>query len=199
MSWIGYLTILEMKNNSSKSDFKLEQKTTVDSNKTACRKEVFEAVKKYLRVNSLKPISPESKIPSSGKVITEDDVIAMVDASIDAWLTAGRFTSSFENKLSEFTGIKTAQLVNSGSSANLIAISSLTSKLLKEKKLNPGDEVITVAAGFATTISPILQNGLVPVFIDVDFTNLNIDIEKIKGAITNKTKAIFVAILLDSF
>ncbi len=158
------------------------------------REEIFDAVKKYLKqTKALKPLSSESKIPSSGKVITEEDVISMVDASIDAWLTAGRFTHSFEKKLSNFTGIKKSLLVNSGSSANLIAVSSLTSKLLKEKTLNPGDEVITVAAGFATTISPILQNGLVPVFIDVDFKNLNIDIQKIKDAINSKTKAIFVA------
>ena len=132
-------------------------------------------------------------IPASGKIIDEKDLDNMIDSSLDMWLTAGRFNDEFEKKLSEFLNIKYALTVNSGSSANLIALTALTSPRLKEKRLKKGDEVITVAAGFPTTITPIIQNGLIPVFIDVQLGTYNINPSQIEESITRKTKAIFIA------
>ena len=132
-------------------------------------------------------------IPASGKIIDEKDLGNMIDSSLDMWLTAGRFNDEFEEKLSKFLNIKYALTVNSGSSANLIALTTLTSPKLKEKRLKKGDEVITVAAGFPTTIAPIIQNGLIPVFIDVQLGTYNIDPSQIEESITPKTKAIFIA------
>ena len=117
----------------------------------------------------------------------------MIDASLDMWLTAGRFNDEFEKKLAKFFGLKFALTTNSGSSANLLAMTTLTSPLLGDRALKPGDEVITVAAGFPTTVNPIIQNNLVPVFVDVELGTGNIDAEQIEPAITEKTKAIFVA------
>ena len=120
-------------------------------------------------------------------------MINLIEASLDFWLTAGRYAEIFERRFSEFLGIKYCLLVNSGSSANLLAISVLTSPLLKERRLNQGDEVITTACGFPTTLNPIIQNNLIPVFIDIDIGTYNIQAEKIEKAITKKTKAIFTA------
>ena len=117
----------------------------------------------------------------------------MVEASLDGWLTAGRFNKEFEKKLAKFIGIKQLITVNSGSSANLIAFSTLTSSKLKERAIKPLDEVITVAAGFPTTINPIIQFGAVPVFVDVKIPTYNIDVDAIEEAITSKTKAIMIA------
>ena len=133
------------------------------------------------------------KIPASGKILDEDDLFNLIDASLDMWLTAGRFAEKFEEKFPKILGRKYCALVNSGSSANLLAISSLTSYKLGEKRLKPGDEVITVAAGFPTTIAPIVQNKLVPVFVDVELGTYNIDTEQLEKAISNKTRAIFIA------
>src|SRR5947207_430686 len=108
-----------------------------------------------------------SPVPVSGKVINGADVSAVVDSALDAWFTTGRFAEDFERKLARFLGVRCASLVNSGSSANLLAVSALTSPKLGSRRLLPGDEVITVAAGFPTTVSPIIQNRLVPVFVDV--------------------------------
>lgn len=132
-------------------------------------------------------------IPVSGKVVGIPELENMIDASLDMWLTAGRFNDEFEKKLAEFFGLKFALSTNSGSSANLLAITTLTSPLLNERALRPGDEVITVAAGFPTTVNPIIQNNLVPVFVDVEIGTNNIDSSQIEAAITEKTKAIFVA------
>ena len=117
----------------------------------------------------------------------------MVEATLDMWLTAGRFNDYFEKELSKYLNVKYALTVNSGSSANLLAISALTSSKLGQKQLKKGDEIITVAAGFPTTINPIIQNGLIPVFIDCELDTCNIDAEKIEKAITSKTKAIMIA------
>ncbi|MGC8718227.1 MAG: lipopolysaccharide biosynthesis protein RfbH, partial [bacterium] len=133
------------------------------------------------------------KIPASGKVLDEDDLFNLIDASLDMWLTAGRFAEEFEKEFPKFLGRKYCALVNSGSSANLIAISALTSYKLGDRRLKPGDEVITVAAGFPTTITPIIQNNLIPVFVDVDLGTYNINIEQLEMAISEKTKAIFLA------
>jgi CDP-6-deoxy-D-xylo-4-hexulose-3-dehydrase len=134
-----------------------------------------------------------SVVPPSGKVIGGNELKTMVEAVLDGWLTTGRFNDEFEKKLSEFLGVKHLLTTNSGSSANLLALSALTSPKLGDKALQPGDEVITVAAGFPTTVNPILQNGLVPVFVDVDLATYNINVDKLEEAISDKTRAIMIA------
>ena len=133
------------------------------------------------------------RIPPSGKILDKSDLFNLIDASLDMWLTAGRFAEEFENKFPKLLGRKYCALVNSGSSANLLALSALTSYKLGERRLKPEDEVITVAAGFPTTITPIIQNKLVPVFIDVDLGTYNINTEYLEDAITDRTRAIFLA------
>lgn len=160
------------------------------------REQIFKEVKNYYREikNKEKSFIPgETYIPPSGKVLDEDDLINLIDASLDMWLTSGRYAKEFEKQFAEFLGIRYCSLVNSGSSANLIAISALTSYKLGERRLKPGDEVITVAAGFPTTIAPIIQNRLVPVFIDVELGTYDYDVNQIEKAISDKTKAIFMA------
>lgn len=132
-------------------------------------------------------------VPPSGKVIGSEELKLMVDASLDGWLTTGRFNEDFEKKFAEFVGIKHALTTNSGSSADLLALSALTSPVLGDKALKEGDEVITVAAGFPTTVNPILQNGLIPVFVDVQVPTYNIDTQLIESALSDKTKAIMIA------
>jgi len=132
-------------------------------------------------------------VPPSGKVLGAEELKNMVEASLDGWLTTGRFNAEFEKKLAAFIGIKHLITVNSGSSANLVAFSTLTSPKLGERAIQKGDEVIGVAAGFPTTVNPILQFGAVPVFVDVDAVNHNIDASKIEAAIGPKTKAIMLA------
>ena len=138
-------------------------------------------------------VSGETPVPPSGKVIGEGETINMVDAALDGWLTTGRFNEQFEEKLAEYLGVKFALTTNSGSSANLLALSALTSPKLGVRQIKPGDEVITVAAGFPTTINPILQVGAVPVFLDVEIPTYNIDVSRLEEAITLKSKAIFLA------
>ena len=135
----------------------------------------------------------ESSIPVSGKVIDGRDLSSVVDSALDCWFTTGRFAEEFERKLARFVGVRCASLVNSGSSANLLAISALTSSKLADRRLKPGDEVITVAAGFPTTLNPILQNRLVPVFVDVVLPTYEIDVSQLAAALSPKTKAIFIA------
>ncbi|RCX19013.1 CDP-6-deoxy-D-xylo-4-hexulose-3-dehydrase [Fontibacillus phaseoli] len=137
--------------------------------------------------------SEKSPVVYGGRVYDEKEMRSLVDSSLDFWLTAGRYNKQFEKEFAEYLGVRYALLTNSGSSANLLAFSALTSPKLKEKRIMPGDEVITVAAGFPTTVNPIVQNGAVPVFIDVELGTYNIRVEKIEGAITPKTKAIMVA------
>lgn len=132
-------------------------------------------------------------IPASGKVLDEKELCNMIDASLDMWLTTGRFNNEFEKKLTGFLNVKHCLTTNSGSSANLLALTALTSHQLGEKRLKSGDEVITVAAGFPTTINPIIQNGLVPVFVDVEIGSCNIKIDEIEKSITEKTRAISIA------
>lgn len=129
----------------------------------------------------------------SGRVIDEDEVSNMIDAALDGWLTTGRFNKEFEEKLSKFLGVKLAMTVNSGSSANLVAFSSLTSEKLGDKAIQEGDEIITAAAGFPTTVNPIIQNKCIPVFVDSKIGNYNIDESLIEDAITKKTKGIMIA------
>ncbi len=134
-----------------------------------------------------------SYIPVSGKVLGEEELENMLDATLDMWLTTGRFNKQFEKDFAKYLGSKYALTTTSGSSANLLALSALTSHKLGEKRLQKGDEVITVAAGFPTTVNPIVQNGLVPVFVDVEIGTYNIDVNKIEKSISPKTKAIFIA------
>lgn len=139
-------------------------------------------------------VAGESRVPVSGKVFDHNEILAVTEAALDGWWTEGQCSKLFEEKLAGFIGKKYCSVVNSGSSANLIALSALTSlRIPKEKRLLPGDEVITVAAGFPTTVNPIIQNGLVPVFIDVELGYYNPSFESIKKAISNKTKAIIIA------
>ncbi len=135
----------------------------------------------------------QSPVPVSGKVVGENDARLLVDASLDLWLTTGRYNTEFEAKLAKRLGTKFALSTNSGSSANLLALSTLTSRELRQRALQPGDEVITCATGFPTTVNPSLQYGLVPVFVDVDIPTYNIKPEMIEAAVTDKTRAIMVA------
>jgi len=135
----------------------------------------------------------ETPVPVSGKVIDGGDVSSMVDSVLDLWFTTGRFAEDFERKLARFVGVRCASLVNSGSSANLLAVSALTSPKLGERRLKPGDEVITVAAAFPTTVNPIIQNRLVPVFVDVTLPSCEIDVSQLEAARSEKTKAVMIA------
>jgi CDP-6-deoxy-D-xylo-4-hexulose-3-dehydrase len=134
-----------------------------------------------------------SVVPVSGKVITADDICSVVESALDGWFTTGRFAKEFERKLAKFVGVRSASLVNSGSSANLVALSALTSPKLGDRALKPGDEVITVAAGFPTTVNPILQNRLIPVFLDVTLPTYEIDVTRLEEAYSPKVKALMIA------
>jgi CDP-6-deoxy-D-xylo-4-hexulose-3-dehydrase len=135
----------------------------------------------------------ESTVPVSGKVIDASDIQAVVDSALDSWFTTGRFAKDFERKLARFVGVRSASLVNSGSSANLLAVSALISPKLGNRQLKPGDEVITVAAGFPTTVNPIIQNRLVPVFLDVTLPTFQVDVTQLEAALSPKTRAIIIA------
>jgi len=134
-----------------------------------------------------------TSIPASGKVIGAPELTFLVDAALDGWLTTGRFNEEFERRLADFIGTKYVLTTNSGSSANLLALSALTSHQLADRALRPGDEVITVAAGFPTTVNPIVQQGLMPVFVDIVLPTYNIDVKKVEEAISDRTRAIMVA------
>ncbi len=159
------------------------------------RKEIFDRVKELYKLRKTRKrfILGETKINYAGRVYDEKEIINLVDASLDFWLTAGRYAKQFEKQFAKFLGMKYCLLVNSGSSANLLAISALTSPKLGKRRLKPGNEIITTACGFPTTLNPIIQNNLVPVFIDIDLGTYNIQVNKIEKAITKKTKAIFIA------
>lgn len=159
------------------------------------KSQILELVEQYAQ-EKYKPqsfIGGESIIPPSGKVIGKEELMNMVEASLDGWLTTGRFNAAFEKKLAEFLGVKFVLSVNSGSSANLVAFSTLTSPKLGERAIKKGDEVISVAAGFPTTVNPVLQFGAVPVFVDVDLATHNINANLIEAAISPRTKAIMLA------
>lgn len=156
--------------------------------------QMAETIRVLAKKNSFREIvAGENYIPVTGKVIDETDLMWGVDAVLDGWLTAGRFAKKFEYQLAKYFGSKFSLLVNSGSSANLVAFSALTSSKLGDRKINPGDEVITVAAGFPTTINPLIQYGAIPVFLDVDIPTYNIKHADIEAAISPKTKAIMIA------
>jgi CDP-6-deoxy-D-xylo-4-hexulose-3-dehydrase len=163
--------------------------------KDKLRKQIRDLVKEYavLEFAPIKFLPGETMVPPSGKLIGSEELENMVEASLDGWLTTGRFNDLFEKKLAEFLGVKHLITVNSGSSANLVAFSALTSPRLGGRAIKKGDEVIGVAAGFPTTVNPIIQFGAIPVFVDVDALTHNIDATKIESAIGPKTKAIMLA------
>jgi CDP-6-deoxy-D-xylo-4-hexulose-3-dehydrase len=159
------------------------------------RAEIAALVSSYAKEQyKVKPFVPgETVIPPSGKLLGEEELQNMVAASLDGWLTSGRFNAEFEKKLATFLGVKYCLSVNSGSSANLVAFSTLTSPKLGDRAIKKGDEVIGVAAGFPTTVNPIIQFGAIPVFVDVDIKTHNVNADLIEAAITPKTKAIMLA------
>ncbi len=159
------------------------------------RSQVFDAVLKFYEFKFAPKafIAGQTYIPVSGKVFDEDELVNLVDSSLDFWLTTGRYALEFEEKFAAWMGVKHCLLVNSGSSANLVALSALTSPKLGDKRLVPGDEVITVAAGFPTTVNPIFQNQLVPVFVDVKLPSYDIDVDQLEAALSPRTRAIMIA------
>ena len=159
------------------------------------RKQIGSLVAEYYtaRFEHKEFVPGKSKVNYAGRVFDEEELRNAVDASLDFWLTEGRFSEDFSSKISEFLGIEHVLLTNSGSSANLLAFSALTSEKLGDRRLKPGDEVISVAAGFPATVTPIIQNGLVPVFVDLSIPTYNIDVEMLRKAITPKVRCIFLA------
>lgn len=154
---------------------------------------VAQYYKDYKKPQQEKSFTEGDRIPYASRVYDEQEMCSLVDASLDFWLTAGRYAEEFERKFAEYLGIRFCSLVNSGSSANLIAFMALTSPLLGERSVKRGDEVITVAAGFPTTVTPMIQYGAVPVFVDVTIPQYNIDITKLEEALSEKTKAVMIA------
>lgn len=161
---------------------------------TPGRQAVLDAARAFHRAKPARKIVPGvDYIPVTGKVLDEDDLAQLIEASLDMWLTAGRFADQFEKEFAKFCGQKFSLLVNSGSSANLVAFSALTSPRLGDRRIKPGDEVITVAAGFPTTVNPIIQNQCIPVFVDVVLGSYEIDITQLELARSEKTKAVMIA------
>jgi len=164
-------------------------------NEAQAREEIKALVGEYYQEFKAgkKAFEPGDRISYASRVFDEREMQALTDATLDFWLTTGRFADSFEKEFAKWIGVKYAHLVNSGSSANLIAFSALTAPELGERQIRPGDEVITVACGFPTTVTPVLQYGAVPVFVDVTVPQYNIDVSKLEGALSEKTKAVMIA------
>ncbi|WP_103590550.1 lipopolysaccharide biosynthesis protein RfbH [Campylobacter concisus] len=168
------------------------------NNKSELKKEILEKTKEYYElvhkpIQERKFIDGETRVNYAGRVFDAKEMQYLVDSALDFWLTYGDYSKQFEKKIAEYLGIKYAFLVNSGSSANLLAFFALTSPLLKDKQIKRGDEVITVAAGFPTTVAPIVQYGAIPVFVDMDLKYANIDVTQLELAISKKTKAVMIA------
>ena len=158
------------------------------------REEILNLVAEYCdRFHQKKPYEEGDRIPYASRVYDHQEMVNLVDSSLEFWLTSGRYTVEFEKKLAEYLHVRYAALVNSGSSANLIAFMTLTSPLLGERRVKRGDEVITVAAGFPTTVTPVIQYGAVPVFVDVTIPQYNIDVTRLEEAYSEKTKAVMIA------
>ena len=161
------------------------------------REEILKLVREYAKENlsniSAKPFKDGDRIPYSAKVFDEEEVVNLVNSALEFWLTQGHYYDEFEKKLAKYLNVKYVSYVNSGSSANLLAFEALTSPLLGDKRIKKGDEVITVACGFPTTVAPIIQYGAVPVFLDMNIPTYNIEIKDLEKAKTDKTKAIFLA------
>ena len=166
----------------------------MSDHKTIRQEIILKTIEYYqARYAQKKFIPGKTKVNYAGRVFDEKEIVNAVEASLDFWLTEGRFSESFAEKISDFLGVEHVLLANSGSSANLLAITALTSEKLGEKRLKPGDEVISVAAGFPSTVTPIIQNGLIPVFVDVTIPEYNINIEILRKSITPETRCIFLA------
>ena len=159
------------------------------------REQILGIVDNYCRKyhNQEKTFKKGDRIPYASRVYDSKEMVNLVDSALEFWLTAGRYADEFEKKFSEYLGIRFCSLVNSGSSANLLAFMALTSPLLKERQVRPGDEVITVAAGFPTTVAPMIQYGAVPVFVDVTVPQYNIDVTRLEEALSSRTKAVMLA------
>jgi CDP-4-dehydro-6-deoxyglucose reductase, E1 len=159
------------------------------------RAEILDLVRKYFAAAfPPRPFPPgQSPVPYAGRVFDEEELVKLVDSSLDFWLTTGRYAADFERRFAQFFGLRHALLTNSGSSANLLALSCLTSPKLGDRQLKSGNEVITAATGFPTTVNPIIQNGLVPVFVDVHVPTYNLDIKQLEAALSPRTRAVMVA------
>src|SRR4051812_29776737 len=162
---------------------------------TSLRAHILDSVRRYhanaFTATEFRPGS--SRVPCAGRVFDAEELIHLVDASLDFWLTTGRYADQFEREFARAFGVRHALLVNSGSSANLLALTCLTSPKLGDRRLRPGDEVITVAVGFPTTVNPIIQNNLIPVFVDVEVPTYNVDVGQLEAALSDRTRAIFIA------
>lgn len=159
------------------------------------REEILSMVGEYCKTFHLKEkeYHEGDRIPYASRVYDESEMKNLVDSALEFWLTSGRYTEQFERELAEYIGVKFCSLVNSGSSANLLAFMTLTSPLLGDRRINRGDEVITVAAGFPTTVTPYLQYGAVPVFLDLTIPQYNIDVRQLEQALSERTKAVMIA------
>ncbi len=159
------------------------------------KQQILDLVKQYYQEEhkAKKEFQPGDRINYAGRVYDQEELVNLVDSALDFWLTAGKYTKEFESGLAGFLGVPYCSLVNSGSSANLLAVMALTSGLLGERRIKRGDEIITVAAAFPTTVAPIVQAGAVPVFLDIDIPSYNIDVTHLEEAYTEKTKAVFLA------
>ena len=163
-------------------------------NEREARENILAQVKEYCETYHKKPAYKEGdRIPYASRVYDSDEMCNLVDSSLEFWLTSGRYTDEFEKEFAKYLGVRFCSLVNSGSSANLLAFMTLTSPLLGERAIKPGDEVITVAAGFPTTVTPIIQYGAIPVFVDITIPQYNIDVTMLEAALSEKTKAIMIA------
>lgn len=164
-------------------------------NKAELQAEILRLVREYHEAAfpAREFVPGTSAVPYAGRVFDAEEIVNLVDSSLEFWLTTGRFAARFEKEFARFVGIRSALLVNSGSSANLVALSCLTSPKLKDRQLRPGDEVITAGTGFPTTVNPIIQNRLVPVFLDVDIPTYNISVSQLEEALSPRTRAIMVA------
>jgi CDP-4-dehydro-6-deoxyglucose reductase, E1 len=160
---------------------------------TPGREKVFAAIEEYVSENPIKTLQVDGYIPVSGKIVDKSDMLALVEASMDMWLTAGRFSKQFEATLAKAVGARWSRATASGSAANLLAFATFTSPSMGERQIKPGDEIISVAAGFPTTVAPIVQHGCIPVFVDVDQKTHNVRVDQIESAISPKTKAIMIA------
>ena len=164
-------------------------------NEKQARESILEQVKEYCDKyhNQVKPFEEGDRIPYASRYYGHEEMVNLVDSSLEFWLTSGRYTDQFEKEFAEYLGVKHCSLVNSGSSANLLAFMALTSPLMGDRRVMPGDEVITVAAGFPTTIAPIIQYGAVPVFVDMTIPQYNMDASMLGEALSDKTKAVMIA------
>lgn len=172
-----------------------EEKVTLSDGKEAARQQILDLVAEYCDKyhNQKKEFTEGQRIPYASRVYDNHEMVNLVDSALEFWLTSGRYTDQFESGLANYLGVKYCSLVNSGSSANLIAFMALTSPLLGERRVCRGDEIITVAAGFPTTVTPAIQYGAVPVFVDVTIPQYNIDADKLEAALSEKTKAVMIA------